>query len=223
MRIVYLFISILFCTACQNQTKKESQENPYKNILILGNSIVAHDPAPEIGWNCDWGMAASARDKDFVHLLNDRFHAIDSNIHVVWQNISVYENNYETYDLTLLHNYRNADMIIIKISENVKYEPGMDVGFIESYNNLLHYLAPSDSVVKIIVEGFWPTPVNDMIRNYAKKNNYPFVPLADLFENDKSNAAIGLFEHEGVANHPSDKGMHNIASRIWEVVADYFK
>lgn len=52
-------------------------------------------------------------------------------------------------------------------------------------------------------------------------HGYPFVALSDLFANDKTNAAIGLFENEGVANHPSDKGMRNIAARILETLKTY--
>ena len=38
-------------------------------ILFLGNSLTLHGPKPEIEWTGNWGMAASAQDKDFVHLL----------------------------------------------------------------------------------------------------------------------------------------------------------
>jgi len=220
--ILFSLIALFFCSSCNHSEKADTDSVPrYKNILILGNSIVAHDPAPEIGWEYDWGMAASARDSDFVHILEKEIHGIDKSIKVSWGNLSVYENNYETYNLEMLSDYKNMkpDMIILKISENVKYTEGMDDKFIKSYGDLLDYLAPSDSVKRIIVEGFWPTPVNGMIKEYAMAKDYTFVPLADLFENDKTNAAIGLFEHEGVSNHPSDKGMRNIARRIWENIS----
>jgi hypothetical protein len=34
----------------------------------------------------------------------------------------------------------------------------------------------------------------------------------------ESMKAIGLFEHEGVAAHPGDLGMRQIAGRIWEAL-----
>ena len=38
-------------------------------VLVYGNSIALHGPKPDIGWTNDWGMAASAREKDFAHLV----------------------------------------------------------------------------------------------------------------------------------------------------------
>ena len=44
-------------------------EDAPKRLLILGNSITRHGPNAGIGWNRDWGMAASDIDHDYVHLL----------------------------------------------------------------------------------------------------------------------------------------------------------
>lgn len=221
-----LLLIILLFTLSAIAMKTEGiaikSESKIKTVVILGNSIVAHPVAQEISWNVDWGMAASARDSDFVHRLIYDIHQIDNSVDVQYKNISVFENFYETYDLTQLAKYRNADMLIIKISENVKHQTAVEKNFALHYDSLIRYLAPTDSTVKIIVDGFWPSPVNDIIKDYALKNHYPFVTLPDLFRDDASNSAKGLFKHEGVSNHPSDKGMRNIASRIWIEISKYF-
>lgn len=39
------------------------------NLLFIGNSIMKHPPKPSDLWYGNWGMAASSEDKDYVHLL----------------------------------------------------------------------------------------------------------------------------------------------------------
>ena len=40
-----------------------------RKVLFVGNSITKHAPAPTIGWYGDWGMAASKKENDYVHLI----------------------------------------------------------------------------------------------------------------------------------------------------------
>jgi len=201
---------------------KSSQTRQIKSVVILGNSIVAHPAAPDLGWNADWGMAASTRDSDFVHLIMSGIHQVDNTVTFHFQNISTFESGYDTYNLTQLSAFQNPDMLIIKISENVNQQTAASRNFALYYSHLIKYLAPTDNTVKVIVDGFWPSTVNDIVRNYALTNNYPFVTLPDLFSSDVSNTAAGLFSDPGVANHPSDKGMRNIATRILARISPYF-
>lgn len=218
--IITLLVAVLFLAPTSCGQQNSAGKAKIGSVTIFGNSIVAHDPAPEIGWTGDWGMAASCRDSDFVHVVKKGIERLGPQTRVAWGNLAAFERDYANYDLSQLDKYGASDMIIVKISENVEYKEGMESNFLACYDRLIRKLAGPETVV-LIAEGFWPSPINDMIRKYAADHDYPFIALADLFASDKSNAAIGLFDNEGVANHPSDKGMRNIAARIMEVVETY--
>ena len=99
--------------------KTDKHDDKIKTVLILGNSIVLHSPRAEIGWYGNWGMAASVKDSDFVHLLIRDIHKKDSTVEVRFRNIADFERNFESYQMTILDSLRNPDMLIMKISENV--------------------------------------------------------------------------------------------------------
>lgn len=218
---------ILTTVSCQeeNHTKETPTSvlpSSIQSVVIFGNSIVKHDPSPSIGWYGEWGMAASAQNLDFVHILMDSIHSKNPSVDIRFKTIVSFEQNFDTYDLSTLSEYRNADMIIMNIGENIKPQKAKDDNFTLYFEKLINYLAPTDSTVVIIGESFWPSPVNNMMKEYTTRTQRTFVNKSDLFINDKTNTAQGLFEHEGVANHPSDKGMKNIALRLWNTISKYF-
>jgi len=198
-------------------------KNKIKTVLILGNSITVHPPKPEFGWVGNWGMAASVKDSDFVHRLIRDIHQIDPTIRVKFNNIADFEKNFDNYSLSDLDPFKNPDMLILKIAENVDDTKALKDNFMNYYGKLVKYIAPDKRSVKIIVDGFWPNEnVNHLIEKYAWRKKYPFVSITDLSK-DSTNIAIGKFEHKGVASHPSDKGMRLIEQRIWRSVKDYFE
>ena len=69
-------------------------------ILFLGNSITQHGPKPEIGWTGNWGMAASALDKDYPHVLAARVgKAAGGEPQILARNIADFERGHPTYDI----------------------------------------------------------------------------------------------------------------------------
>jgi hypothetical protein len=223
---------VLLCAAFIAFKTKENSINPTRNftnntagiktVVVLGNSIVQHAPNKNLGWNGNWGMAASTEDKDFVHLLIKDIKAKNPKVVVKYANVTNFERNYTTYDLAQLDEFKNADMLILKLSENVPTPTAVSDNFVLHYDKLVKYLAPKDKQIKVIMDGFFNKPVvNGLVKSYAEQNKYPFVQISDLSSNPEATAK-GLFENKDVANHPSDYGMSQIEKRLWEVISNYF-
>lgn len=217
----FLLIFIYSCKTVRNISQRGTTKNVH-SVLIIGNSIVKHPSAPNIGWAGDWGMAASIADSDFVHLLTKKIHDKDKHVIVNAINLADFERNYATYSIKNLDSLKNPDIVIIKLSENIDDNNIIGNNFISYYDCLVKYIAPSKKTITIIADGFWPkSKVNTLIEQYAVRNKFSFVKIDDL-SSDITNTGAGKFKDPGVAKHPSDKGMRLIANRIWLSIHKYF-
>ena len=73
-------------------------------------------------------------------------------------------------------------------------------------------------------DGIGPEIVDSAVRVLSavgEKYGYPTIYLGDLGEDDAM-MAKELYEHKGVGMHPGDKGMENIALRIWKELEKEF-
>ena len=189
------------------------------NILFVGNSITRHEPKPEIGWNNDWGMAASSKENDYVHIAVRMLAEKLGKVNYCIANCGEWECRY--FDDELICEWEKAknfpaDIVVIRLGENiVQAKDGLSLEpLAPHYLKMVQYFASSSSV-KVITTGlFWrQETIERAILQVAQEQGYAFVPLSDLGEDEK-NMAIGEFEHRGVAMHPNDRGMQKIAERI---------
>ncbi len=191
-------------------------------IIVLGNSITRHGPAPEIGWYGDYGMAASSSENDFVHILQNRAAGCE----VIGTNMATLERHYWEVDAyrddpaVKGATYCNADIIIFRIAENVIPADIIDKpkSLHDGFCDIINLFDPVGNKKVIMTTPFWNNELFvNTISNIALERCYPLVILHDL-GGETENRADGLFEHTGVAMHPGDEGMKKIADRIWDVL-----
>lgn len=189
-----------------------------KRIMFIGNSITLHGMKPDIGWSFEHGMAASEPEKDYVHILmREADRVAPDNAYCICQAAEWeghYKNGEETY--RLYENARRfiADIAVFRIMENCPAD-GFDIeAFKREAVKLMNYLNPENKTRFILTTPFWHHPGEGAFAQLAEELKLPLVELSDLGESDDMKA-LGLFEHDGVANHPGDLGMENIASRIF--------
>lgn len=212
MKRLFVF-ALLAAQLCGAETHK---------VLFLGNSITKHGPKPDIGWTGDFGMAATAPEKDYVHLvtagLAKKWAAPPE---VLVRSLVDLERNYATFDA----NERlkepvafGADLIIVAIGENV---PGFKNDedkklFAEKLRDVLKRLKGDRHPTIVVRSCFWANAAKDRIlREACQDVGGLFVDISPLAK-DEANYARSerKIEHAGVANHPGDKGMQAIADAI---------
>lgn len=196
---------------------------PVGKILFLGNSITLHGPAPQIGWRDNWGMAASAEDRDYVHQLLARIaKASGGTPRSRVRNIADFERTLA--DFKLLEQLKDelafeADVVIVAIGENaaaIKTDTDRQ-RFTTAMDDLLAEVKRHGQPKIFVRSQFWPDAEKDrLLKAACDKAGGVFVDISKLGA-DPANAASAerKFDHAGVASHPGDKGMAAIAEHLW--------
>ncbi len=212
----------LVLSAAPQGVCSESIAPKYRRVLFLGNSITLHGPSKAVDWSGNWGMAASAAEKDFVHLITNAL-AVPNGAapKIMVENIATFERQYATHDLSgMLKKYRefNADLVVVAIGENVPPLKTDEAAaqFEDSLTKLLKGLETDGDPAIVVRSCFWANKAKDKaLKAACEEVDGIFVDIGKLGK-DESNYARSerKYSHKGVAAHPGDRGMKAIADAI---------
>lgn len=188
-------------------------------ILFLGNSVTLHGPAPALGWYGDWGMAASSEENDYVHVCMRRIREVHPN--AAWRlgQLADWERAFWTDeevldDFRYLRDWKPDVIFSVFLGANTPGEALAEHDFEMHYRRMLRFFNPEGTAKLAVTDMFWANEVKDqVVRAAVKKENAILVPIGDLGETDEM-MALHEYEHRGVAGHPGDKGMAEIANRL---------
>ncbi len=198
--------------------KSSNTEGP--RTLFIGNSITLHDVKKEIGWYGFWGMAASCREKDYVHQVLNMVREIVPRASCMTVQAADWERAYwkaptEFEFLNTAAEY-DADIIVVRLGENVQPKELEMHDLTEAFSRLFDFFDPKQNKKLIVTNEFWADARKDRcIEEACRRRGVDMIDISHLGARDDMKA-IGLFEHSGVAAHPGDKGMRCIAEVIFE-------
>ena len=208
-------------TGCTTTEQKVNISRPIREVAVIGNSITRHGPSPSIGWEGDWGMAATAPEKDFFHILEKRLSAWLADRQAEPPKFSickgcVVEKDFSSWQTEPV---KEADILIIELGDNFRRCEGFDPEkhFISLYTNMLQDFFARNPAQRIFCVGSWgDNDLSAWIQTACERTGAHFVSVADLMA-DPSNRAKseGHFTHGGVNWHPGDKGMAGIADTLF--------
>ena len=197
-----------------------------QKILFIGNSITKHGPKADIDWHGNWGMAATAEEKDYVHVVAKALAAKQAVTPAIMvKNVADFERAHVGYDIAGKFADAaafKADLIILCIGENVAAlkTPEAQASYQAQVTALLKTLKSNPKAQIIVRSSFWANEAKDgAMRKACEAVGGVFVDISALSKDEQNYARSERpYKHAGVANHPGDRGMAAIAEAIVKAV-----
>lgn len=193
-----------------------------EEILLIGNSMTLHAPKQRIGWQGNWGMAASAENTDYAARLAAYLKqaAPDHDFNVTRINLSGLEREaaYKMNIQTMQQLAGHYDYIVIFLGDNVSAKNSQNLtDFSLNLEQLLAKL-PRDDAAVVFVSTWWHnTTVDRLLKRMSALNGAGFVDISGLSAHPEFNASFSRPQtNPDVGKHPSDAGMDQIARKIAE-------
>jgi hypothetical protein len=230
--ILKLIVAFLFI-AVGTINLAAQEEAPIGEWIVLGNSFALHNITSF--WWGNWGMAASRRDSDFCHVLNERISKWQNKEPVLsCYNIADWERDHgseeQIHKVAALLSGREA-LIVIRVGECVNDTKNYE----EDFETLIDSLRLRNPQAKIFVTGnFWPNYQKEIRQEGAcNAKSCVWCPLRQLCQDENLSdedslvygddlkwhkISDGGFTASGVANHPNDRGHRLIAESLFDSV-----
>ncbi len=205
------------------------------SVLVLGNSLVWHPPSKKVDWDRNWGMAASKKEKDFVHQLEKQLNQkFDNRVNLMFDNVNFDRNllKLETVDandnFSQFEKYlqQKPHLVILRVGDNVRFKTSQDkMIWKKKYRSFINFLNHGQDPVFIHTSSWYANhQASAIIKEVALETNTAYLDIHHLY-NDKSNWAQSnqTFKVEAVGSHPGDKGMAAIAELLYQTINKYCK
>ena len=229
-KFLLVMLAVLLCVTMFTVVANAESEKKI-SVLCVGNSITQHAPSASIGWEYNWGMAATALDKDYFAVLTNMVSEEYPDYTVEFNRTGAYpfEKSVTTsvdFDYTSVFESSfgadikkyQPDVITFQWGDNVKnctresyaYALGQVVDYCRS-------VKPDMAI--IFSQHFYGSSGDDKclaVEDVAKAKGVSYVKLYPACKYELQ--AYKSFPDTAMAGHPGDEGMVEIAKIFFTAV-----
>ncbi|NDV68772.1 SGNH/GDSL hydrolase family protein [Dysgonomonas sp. 25] len=221
--IFCILLFLLFSCSCVNKRERIK----INKWVVVGNSITWH-PINE-NWSGEWGMAATSKENDYVHLLDAVFKQNSDSSSFKISSAVNWEIDHNNFDLKYFDSFFDGDeeLVIVRLGEN----PQDINNYEKNFTKLIRYLKGLSPNAKFIItdifmsEAIYLKEKIAIQKRVCDQERCIWVPINHL-DTKRNRNYVGnvvndkVIENPTVANHPGDKGMEAIAEAIIDVLED---
>jgi len=203
---VFLALILAGCTT--------SAPPQYKEMLVVGDAISCCAPIPKLGWNHDWGMAATERKNDYAHRLCAELKKSSPDLKLTVDSIMYQDTMTGWVHLIPC----SADLIVIQLSEN--YKGGISLEeYGDAYGQMIEELCENGEKTVVCLGPWKNTQLEPVIARAAANHGAVYLSLQGI-RSDPANLAAADGKYPKLGDMPGDLGMKKIAEAILNSLAD---